>query len=252
MKLREFLRILRLTPQEQGEVALSPVLPAKMQDIERPKTKLVVKSRAEYPIKGFPESLESLQAVDITLNRVDLRILQLKSLQYLDLSNNAVKFIPEGMKDMRLLELRLAGNRIAEFSEVLCSGDLSESLKLLDLSRNTLTLLPHKFPSFKNLVQLKLDCNELQILPRTFGKLSSLKFFSASNNKLVVLPPTFRKLTLESLDLFGNPFTASGLVRKCSSLSLPSLQELAGRTIKKKRYRCECLDSLIYTGPKIT
>ena len=214
---------------------MAPLLPAKMQDIEKPKTKLVIKSRTEYPIKGFPDSLESLQAVAISLNRVDLRILQLKHLQYLDLSNNAVKSIPEGMKDMHLLELRLAGNKITEFAEVLCSGELSESLRLLDLARNALTFLPHKFPSFKKLVQLKLDCNELQILPRTFGKMLSLKFFSASNNKLVVLPPTFSKLTLESLDLFGNPFTASGLVRKCSNLSLPSLQELAGRAIKKNR-----------------
>ena len=59
---------------------------------------------------------------------------------------------------------------------MLCSGELSESLRILDLARNTLTVLPHKFPSFKKPVQLKLDCNELQILPRTFGKMLSLKF----------------------------------------------------------------------------
>ena len=222
-----------MSPKEQKDVALAPLLPAKMQDIERPKTKLVVKSRGEYPIKGFPQSVESLQAVGISLIRIDRRILQLRSLQHLDLSNNSIKSIPEEIKNVQLVELKLAGNNLAEFPEVLCSGTLAESLKLLDLARNCIVLLPHNFPHLKSLVQLKIDCNELQILPRTFGKMTSLKFFSASNNKLVVLPPTFPKLSLESLDLFGNPFNASGLVRKCSTLSLPCLQELAGRAIKK-------------------
>lgn len=207
-----------------------------MQHIEKPKSKLVVKSRGDYPLKGFPSSLETFQAVGISLNRIDSRLLQLKHLQSLDLSNNSIKSIPEGMKDICLLELKLSGNKITEFPEVICDSELSKSLKLLDLARNCLTHLPHKFTSFKSLVQLRLDCNELQILPRTFGKMTSLKYFSASNNKLVVLPPTFPKLSFDSLDFFGNPFTASGLVRRCSDLSLPTLQELAGRAIKKNRF----------------
>ena len=235
-KLRELLNILKLAPQEQRNVQLAPLLPAKMRHIEKPKTKLVVKSRGDYPLKGFPSSLETFQAVGISLNRIDLRLLQLKNLRVLELSNNSIKSIPDGMKDVSLLELKLSGNKIADFPEVICDGELSKNLKLLDLARNSLTHLPHKFPNFKLLVQLRLDCNELQTLPRTFGKLTSLKFFSASNNKLVVLPPTFPKLSFDSLDLFGNPFTASGLVRRCSDLSLPSLQELAGRTIKKNRF----------------
>ena len=187
-------------------------------------------------MKGIPPTLERFEAVGISLNRVDLRLLELKNLQFLDLSNNSIKALPEGLKDTPLIEMKLAGNRLVEFPEAICLGNLTEHLKVLDLSRNTLTHLPHKFPAFKSLVQLRLDCNELQVLPRTFGKMVSLKFLSASNNKLVVLPPSFPGLSLESLDLFGNPFTASGLVRKCSSLSLPSLQELTGRAIKKLKY----------------
>ena len=237
VNLRELLNVLKLTPQEQKSVALAPLLPTKMQQIEKPKAKLVVKSRGDYPIKGFPSSLETFEAVNISLNRVDLRLLQLKNLRSLDLSNNSIKSLPDAMKDMPLLELRLAGNEITEFSEILCGGDLAENLKLLDLARNSLVLLPNTFPHFKNLVQLKLDCNELRVLPRTFGKMTTLRYLSASNNKLAVLPPTFTKLSLESLDLFGNEFVTSGLVRRCSDLSLPSLQEVTGRAIKKHRYR---------------
>ena len=206
-----------------------------MKHIEKEKTKLVVKSRGEYPIKGFPESLETVQAVGISLNRIDLRILQLKKIQSVDLSNNSIKALPECIKDVGLVELKLSGNKISDFPEVICSGKMAESLRLLELARNKLTFLPNKFHCFKSLIQLRLDCNELQVLPRTFGKLTSLKFFSASNNKLVVLPPSFPKLVLDSVDLFGNPFSASGLVRTCKSLGLPSLKELAGRFIKKNR-----------------
>lgn len=212
---------------------LAPLQPTKMQHMETPRSKLVVKSRGDYPIKGFPSTLERFEAVAISLNRIDNRLLELKMLQVLDLSNNSIKVLPDGLKDTCLVELKLAGNKLTEFPDTICSGSVSERLKLLDLARNSLIQLPHKFSNLKSLVQLKLDCNELQILPRTFGKMTSLKFFSASNNKLVVLPPSFPSLGLESLDLFGNPFTASGLVRKCADLSLPTLQELAGRAIKK-------------------
>ena len=195
----------------------------------------MIKSRGDYPIKGFPESLETVHAVGISLNRIDTRILQLKHIQNLDLSNNGIKSLPDCMSNTRLVELKLSGNTISNFPEVMCCGELSRSLRLLDLARNQLIFLPHNFSSFKSLVQLRLDCNKLQMLPRTFGKLTSLKFFSASNNKLVVLPPSFPRLTLDSLDLFGNPFSASGLVRTCKNLSLPSLQEIAGRFIKKNK-----------------
>lgn len=227
--------MLRLKPQEQCEATLSPLQPSQKQHIEKPKAKLVIKSRGEYPIRGFPDSLESVQAVGIALNRIDRRILQLRNIRNIDLSNNSIKNFPECIKDVKLVELKLSGNKISEFPEVICCGEITKSLRVLDLARNQLTYLPNKFPSFKSLVQLRLDCNELQVLPRTFGKMSSLKYFSASNNKLVVLPPSFPKLALDSLDLFGNPFSASGLVRTCKNLSLPSLKELAGRVIKTNR-----------------
>lgn len=234
-KLRDLLNVLRLTPHQQSDAPVGHILPAKLQQIEKPKTKLVVKSRGDYPIQGFPGSLEIIQAVGLALNRIDRRILQLKNIQKIDLSKNCIKEIPLCIKDVKLVELKLSGNKILEFPEEICSGELAASLKVLDLARNELAFLPHKFSSLKALVQLRLDCNKLQMLPRTFGKMASLKYLSASNNQLVVLPPSFPSLSLGSLDLFSNPFSASGLVRSCKTLSLPSLQEIAGRYIKKNR-----------------
>ena len=234
-KLKELLSVLRLEPKEQCSASLGPLLPSKKAHVEKPKAKLVIKSRGEYPIRGFPDSLESVQAVGISLNRIDLRILKLRNIRNIDLSNNSIKSFPECIKDVKLAELKLSGNILTEFPEVMCSGEITKSLHVLDLARNKLTFLPHKFPCFKSLVQLRVDCNKLQTLPRTFGKMLSLKYFSASNNQLIVLPPSFPMLTLESLDLFGNPFSASGLVRTCKNLSLPHLKELAGRVIKMNK-----------------
>lgn len=235
-QLKELLKVLKMSPSQHQSVSLAPLLPTKMQDIEKPKTKLCVKSRGDYPLKGFPASLEQFEAVGVSLNRVDTRLLHLKHLTHLDLSNNTIKSLPDTMANATtLIELRLSGNKLEIFPDTFCTGLLAENLKLLDLSRNQLKRLPNRFSQMKGLVHLKLDCNQLQILPRTFGKMSSLKYFSASSNKLIVLPASFLRLSLQSLDLFGNPFHTSGLVRRCSELSLPTLMELAGRTIKKHR-----------------
>ena len=62
-QLRELLKVLKMSPGQQNSVSLAPLLPAKMQDIEKPKTRLTVKSRGEYPLRGFPASLEHFEAV---------------------------------------------------------------------------------------------------------------------------------------------------------------------------------------------
>ncbi|CAI8048391.1 Leucine-rich repeat protein 1 [Geodia barretti] len=93
-QLRELLKVLKLSPAQQSSVSLTALPPTKMADIEKPKTRLVVKSRGEYPLRGFPSSLERFEAVAISLNRVDGRLLQLKHLSHLDLSGNLIKTLP--------------------------------------------------------------------------------------------------------------------------------------------------------------
>ena len=235
--------MLNLTPNQQKDVSVAPLLPPKMRDLDKPPVKLVVKSRGQYPVEGFSSSLENVQAIGIGLNKIDSRLLFLSSLHHLDLSGNLIKTIPEGVKDLCLVELKLSGNKIANFPEILCysSGNLANNLRTLDLSRNQLSFLPNSFVQLRLLVQLKLDCNELQVLPRNFGRLANLRFLSVSSNKLAVVPHSFVRLSLESLDLFGNPFQASGLVRRCAHLSLPPLQELAARAIRKHKYVLQIL-----------
>ena len=87
-----------------------------------------------------------------------------------------------------LSEIVLCGNRIKEFPPSLCNGVVTSSLKLLDLSKNDIKLLPRAFCNFKNLVHLKLDRNQLHMLPANIGKISRLRFLSVSHNQLTVLP----------------------------------------------------------------
>lgn len=214
-----------------------------MRDLDKPVTRLSIKSRGEYPIEaGFLSSLERLVAPNIVLTRFDRRIFNLSSLQHLDLSGNVIKVVPEELKDLSLTELILCGNQIKELPAAVGYGTIANTLKVLDLSRNSLTHLPQSFHLFKSLVQLKLDCNGLQVLPRGFGQLQgSLRFLSISSNKLVLLPLSFSRLRLESLDLYGNPFKAGGLVRRCKNLNMPGLMELAARVIKKQK----CVNAVI-------
>ena len=234
-QLHSLIQLLQSSPKKQREEKLVPMLPSKINTIESVPTKLVVTVQKNYPVNGFPPTLQRFEAVGISLNRIDKRLAELENLTYLDLSNNHISTIPELLQGISLVELKLAGNKIEEYPVALCLGNISTSLQSLDLSRNSLTSLPSSFVQLQKLVRLKLDCNKLATLPRCFGKLAYLKYFSASCNQITILPHTFRKLQLESIDMFGNPFSGPGLLRRCDSLSLPCLQELAARVIRRDR-----------------
>ncbi|KAE8586528.1 hypothetical protein XENTR_v10021692 [Xenopus tropicalis] len=191
-----------------GTVLLPRLTPAKTSEIEKPRAKMFITTKKDYPItKSFPYSLEHLQVSYCKLARVDMRMLCLKKLQKLDLSNNHIKKLPKTIGDLVCLqELILNNNLLESFEVVLCSTTLRDTLKSLDLSANKLKALPVQICNFKELVSLKLDENELLQLPFPIGQLSKLRFLSATKNKLQCLPNTFKKLSLEKLDLFGNPF----------------------------------------------
>jgi len=186
------------------------------------------------------ENWQQLQSLTISggsfQGNIPSSLCKLNRLQHLDLSNNHISEVPESLQNVSLVELKLSGNKIEEYPLALCLGIISSSLRSLDLSRNLITNLPGNFVQLKGLVRLKLDCNQLTTLPKCFGKLTNLKYLSASSNQITVLPHTFKRLQLESIDLFGNPFSGPGLLRRCADLSLPCLQELAGRTIRRERY----------------
>lgn len=195
-------------------------------------------SKKDYPLtSSFPYSLEQLHVSYCKLTRVDMRILSLKSLRTLDLSNNHIKKLPDTIGDLCFLtELILHNNHLESFSKALCLSSLQKSLQNLDLSQNCLKLLPASFCKLREIVSLKLDDNELMQLPLHISQLAKMRFLSVAHNKLTVLPGDFCKLSLENLDLFGNPFAQPNPLDHNIQLTLPlTLEELASRAVLNYR-----------------
>ncbi|NWU34019.1 LLR1 protein, partial [Hylia prasina] len=250
INLKTFLSAVRLAHQgnDTGVLPLSPLVPAKNSDVEKPKTKMIITSRRDYPLtKSFPFSLEHLQTSYCKLARIDSRVLCLKKLRKLDLSHNHIKQLPATLGDLVCLqELDLHDNHLEAFSGALCSSGLQKSLQVLDLSQNQIQALPLEFCQLRALVRLRLDDNALLRLPCRIGQLSRLRVLSAARNKLPFLPCDFRKLSLENLDLFGNPFEQPNPLVPNIQLKIPSsLLECAARATVNHRipYGCHLLPS---------
>ncbi|NWQ67940.1 LLR1 protein, partial [Neopipo cinnamomea] len=248
--LKTFLSALRLAHQgtDAGVLPLSTLVPAKNSEVEKPKTKMIITSRRDYPLtKSFPYSLEHLQTSYCKLARVDTRVLCLKKLRKLDLSHNHIKQLPASLGDLACLqELDLHDNHLESFSGALCRSGLQKSLQFLDLSQNRLRALPLEFCELRALVNVKLDDNELLRLPCRVGQLGRLRFLSAARNRLPFLPSDFRRLSLENLDLFGNPFEQPNPLVPDIRLKIPlTLLECAARATINHRipYGCHLLPS---------
>ncbi|XP_004082308.1 leucine-rich repeat protein 1 [Oryzias latipes] len=238
--LKNFLSAARLADKgnDASSLPLSTLAPVRARDVEQPKRKLTIMSKKDYPLtSNFPYSLEQLQVSYCKLAQVDMRMLSLKVLRKLDLSNNHIKKLPATIGDLsRLSELSLHNNHLEAFSEALCLSTLQQTLQVLDISQNRLRCLPAQFCQLRELVNLKLDDNQLARLPFHIGRLSKLRFLSAANNQLSGLPGDFRKLSLENLDLFGNPFIHANPLDHTMQLTFPlPLQELALRAVANLR-----------------
>nr|XP_057947367.1 leucine-rich repeat protein 1 isoform X2 [Doryrhamphus excisus] len=238
--LKNFLSAARLADRGSvmSSLLLSTLTPVRARDVEQPKKKLTIISKKDYPLtSSFPYSLEQLQVSYCKLSRVDMRMLTLKALRVLDLSNNHIKKLPATIGDLGCLsELILHNNHLEAFSEALCLSTLQRTLQLLDLSQNRLQSLPAQLCQLRELVNLKLDDNRLLCLPVHIGRLTKLRFLSVAHNRLAELPGDFRKLRLENLDLFGNPFIQTNPLNNTMQLTFPvPLQELASRAVADLR-----------------
>ncbi|XP_036811078.1 leucine-rich repeat protein 1 isoform X1 [Oncorhynchus mykiss] len=238
--LKNFLSAARLAHRgnDMDSLPLSTLTPVRARDVEKPKKKLTIVSKKEYPLtSNFPYSLEQLQVSYCKLSRVDMRMLSLKALRRLDLSNNNIKKLPDTIGDLGCLaELILHNNHLETFSEALCLSSLQRTLQHLDLSQNRLQALPPHFCQLRELINLKMDNNGLVWLPFRISHLSKLRFLSAAHNQLALLPGDFRKLNLENLDLFGNPFAHPNPLDHTIQLTFPlTLQEMAARAVANLR-----------------
>lgn len=97
------------------------------------------------------------------------------------------------------------------------------SLKILDLTRNSLTSLPKQIGEIRTLEELYLAGNKLQSVPKELGNLTSLKRFFINHNHLTSVPKELGNLSsLEAFSLGPNPLKS--LPEELGALS--SLKEL--------------------------
>ncbi|KAF8977004.1 Leucine-rich repeat-containing protein 63 [Entomortierella lignicola] len=144
--------------------------------------------------------------------------------------------------------------------QVLCSVPVDigflRNLTLLDLSKNSLKVLPDSIRFLSKLMDLKLSFNYIESLPSAIGELAKLTLLRLDNNRITRIPSQINRLkNLTTLDLDNNPITVlpaeigqlhflkrlqlencplvSGFVHSPLQ-SPPTLLELAARVIVRK------------------
>ena len=224
--------------EDVGDLQISQTGPLK--DVfENTKKELKIKSRKDYPIsKPFPTSLSKLFVNNCGLVKFDSRIAKLVNLTVLNLNENRLSELPESLEDLRCLkELYLARNQFSAIPSCIFLPAMRSSLRLLDMSVNQLKNIPPQICLVEKLTNLKVDCNDINSLPYNIGMLSSLKYLSVAKNSLKILPHGFCKLSIDSLDLSGNPLDTNTVycITANHLTDIPTLFEIAARQIKDKR-----------------
>ena len=217
-------------------VTLSTLAPASNKNVEKPRTKMAITTRKDYPLRdSFPLSLEKLLISNCRLKRIDTRIFSLKKLEVLDLRENVIEKLPNELSGFpNLRELVVCNNQLTNFPASLCvNGNFRNSLCLMDVSHNQIEALPPQICELDSLVSLKVDYNRLETLPHTIGRMKKLRFLSATMNKMKTLPASFMQLRLETLHLFANQFVDGKEECSNDSWEPPTLVECCARMIRK-------------------
>ncbi|CAB3995704.1 Leucine-rich repeat 1 [Paramuricea clavata] len=251
--LYKFLTTLKSSTKDNKNVKLPVLTAVKRSDVQKVKTDLMIYGTNEY-LKAsatFPQSLQKLSVVNCRLIRFDVRILALKHLVELNLSQNKLKELDFSLERLKLLKtLNLSSNQLTRLPSKICR---TSNLVTLDLSNNELSCLPVALGAMTSLVNMRLNNNQLASLPSTIGQLTNLRSLNVGNNQLVVLPwPVSSQLWLDALDVSGNNFVSEDHYTSHNFLS-ETLQERAGKAIRKDRvyynqhmigrYLCDFLDS---------
>ncbi|OWF38646.1 leucine-rich repeat protein 1-like [Mizuhopecten yessoensis] len=242
LQLKNFLSVLRLGAQGKSldNVTLSCLAPASGKNVEKPKTRLVINSRKEYPLTtNFPSRLEFLHVSQCRLKKVDSRMLKLHCLVELNLSDNVLESLPEDFSNVpNLRSLTLVQNNLNNISpKFFLQSTLQNNLRFLDLGQNQFEVLPLQICELQGLVTLKIDNNQLKYLPPTIGRLKCMKFLSATGNKIETLPASMTQLQLETIDLYGNPFQQDVHNDLPDRFPDITLMECCARSIRKHRVR---------------
>ncbi|CAB3400097.1 unnamed protein product [Caenorhabditis bovis] len=131
-------------------------------------------------------------------------ICSIEQLTYIDFSCNEISHLPDGLFDLPLVTMLLAGNNISYLPEAI--RRLGPTLTYLDLSGNDISVLQPHLRFLKSLRVLKLGKNAIEEFPSELCTSLELRSLDLSQNNLSYLPLDFIKMKdLRSLQLSSNP-----------------------------------------------
>ncbi|CAB3244738.1 unnamed protein product [Arctia plantaginis] len=247
IQLKCFMRLLKsCITGDVKNLQIAPLTSLSVTQKDNAPTKLVIRDRSDFPIKGLPRTLESLYINGLKLCNFRRDILLLKQLTILDLSNNAIEKLPAEFGRMpNLCELYLSNNQIGVRGDVdwrwLLGPQITSVLKLLDLSGNKLGHLPQSIWKLQKLVTLKLDNNMLEKLPTTLGRLSTLRYLTISQNEITSLPCSILQCRLEYIDLSENKYDVketnmAPIQHTPWDFYIGSLVDIASKVVLKQKF----------------
>lgn len=249
IQLKCFLKALKLGlegKQEMNKIGLSSLAVTPVSNKKHPVTKLCITSRADYPTKGFPKTLQTLSIIGLRRERLEPSILALRNLHTLNLSDNKFSKLPKDIGNIPLVDIDVSNNCLGESLDAdnwnwLDSSTIKKSLQNLNLSNNKLKSFPYKLVKLNSLTTLKIDNNMISSIPFGLRRLRSLRYLYLSTNKLVSLPESLNHLRLDLLDVWGNEFMPKSELedvfpaQKPKKIIVPALWELAARVVISKK-----------------
>lgn len=222
-------------------------LPEGLRHLDRLKTINLSKNRLTNGIFNLLGQVHSIRELRLGENLLDgdptefLR--DLKSLEVLDLRDNAITDISAGLADLvNLRILIVAGNKI---NSVPFSCLQSLPLVELDVARNRLngTLIPQSVDGFPTLRTLDVSSNALTgLLENEATALSSLEVLNVAENRLCSIPDVSKWTELGTLSAGGNriPAIPEGLTKLEKLRNI----DLTRNNLKALDYNIGLMDSL--------
>ncbi|CAG4944118.1 unnamed protein product [Parnassius apollo] len=245
IQLKCFLRLLKsCITGDTDNSQLSNLANIGVTSVESAPLKMTIRDRSEFPIKGFPRTLEYLYLAGLKICNFRRDILLLNRLVLLDLSNNEIeKFPPEMGRMTSLRELYVSKNNLGLNVDWrwLLGPNITKTLKLLDISDNKIKYLPKAIWKLGKLVTLKVNNNEIRKIPATVGRIQTLRYLDISRNKLESLPCSLLQCRLEHIDLSSNNFNYCTQIQSEENklgawqLYINSLIHLASKVVLKHK-----------------
>eukprot|EP00833_Pecoramyces_ruminatium_P010194 jgi/Orpsp1_1/1184226/evm.model.c7180000088624.1 len=162
-------------------------------------------------LKSIPDSifniksLEYLDLSDNSISKIPEKIGNLENLKHLNLRwNYDISTIPDKIGNLRNLEyIDISSSSIASIPNSLCD---IKNLTYIDLHYNKISKLPENIVNLKELNYLDLEENKLKTIPNELGELKNLEYLNLSYNELYCeIPESLNKLSnLKEIYLGGN------------------------------------------------